>query len=141
MAWCGYKMTRRDETPGAAAYPTHFQADELLRKDPNLNHEYLPIAGLAEFTTAAQKLILGADSPAIKEKRVYLQSQIPRKLQLITPSTTGGVLSNNFWYWGRASGRSLSLTLLPSPIESAHLFFFSNMGESQPNLHQRQPSY
>lgn len=46
------------------------QADEILRKDPNLNHEYLPIAGLADFTSAAQKLIIGADSPAIKEKRV-----------------------------------------------------------------------
>lgn len=46
------------------------QADDQLRQDPNLNHEYLPIAGLADFTSAAQKLILGADSPAIKEKRV-----------------------------------------------------------------------
>ena len=51
------------------------QAEELLRKDPKLNHEYLPIAGLADFTTAAQKIILGADSPAIKDKRVYLQTQ------------------------------------------------------------------
>lgn len=46
------------------------QADDILRNDPNLNHEYLPIAGLAEFTAAAQKLILGSDSPAIKEGRV-----------------------------------------------------------------------
>ena len=46
------------------------QADELLRRDPNLNHEYLPIAGLPEFTTASQKLILGKSSPAITEKRV-----------------------------------------------------------------------
>lgn len=46
------------------------QADDLLRNDPSLNHEYLPIAGLAEFTAAAQKLMLGAESPAIKEKRV-----------------------------------------------------------------------
>lgn len=56
------------------------QAEELLRKDPKLNHEYLPIAGLADFTTAAQKLILGADSPAIKDKRVYLQIQPPPEL-------------------------------------------------------------
>lgn len=48
------------------------QADEILRRDPDLNHEYLPIAGLAEFTSAAQKLILGNNSPAIKENRVYL---------------------------------------------------------------------
>ena len=53
------------------------QADEILRSDPKLNHEYLPIAGLADFTTAAQKLILGADSPAIKDKRVNLQTQPP----------------------------------------------------------------
>jgi aspartate aminotransferase len=46
------------------------QADEILRNDPNLNHEYLPIAGLVEFTSAAQKLIFGAESPAIQEKRV-----------------------------------------------------------------------
>ena len=46
------------------------KAEERLRQDPNLNHEYLPIAGLADFTNAAQKLMLGADSPAIKEKRV-----------------------------------------------------------------------
>ena len=53
------------------------QADEILRNDPKLNHEYLPIAGLADFTTAAQKLILGADSPAIKDKRVNFQTQPP----------------------------------------------------------------
>ena len=45
------------------------QADELMRNDPNLNHEYLPIAGLPEFTQASQKLILGPNSPAVKEKR------------------------------------------------------------------------
>ena len=46
-----------------------FQADEILRNDPTLNHEYLPIAGLATFTSAAAKLILGASSPALSEKR------------------------------------------------------------------------
>ena len=46
------------------------QADEIFRSDPNLNHEYLPIAGLADFTSAAQKLILGPESAAIKEGRV-----------------------------------------------------------------------
>lgn len=51
------------------------QADDLLRKDPNLNHEYLPIAGLADFTAASQKLVLGASSPAVSDKRaVSLQA-------------------------------------------------------------------
>ena len=38
--------------------------------DPSIDHEYLPITGLAEFTSAAARLILGADSSTIKEKRV-----------------------------------------------------------------------
>ncbi|KAF2964314.1 hypothetical protein GQX73_g9238 [Xylaria multiplex] len=45
-------------------------ADEILRNDPNLDHEYAPIAGIASFTSKAAELILGAESPAIKEKRV-----------------------------------------------------------------------
>lgn len=48
------------------------QADAILRDDPDLNHEYLPIAGLQTFTSAAARLILGADSPALAEKRVCL---------------------------------------------------------------------
>ncbi|KAL9127123.1 MAG: hypothetical protein Q9217_003949 [Psora testacea] len=59
----------RDDNAKPWVLPVVKQADEILRKDPNLNHEYLPIAGLADFTTAAQKLILGADSPVIQEKR------------------------------------------------------------------------
>lgn len=43
-----------------------------MRNDPNLNHEYLPIKGLADYTSAAQKLMIGADSPAIRENRVRL---------------------------------------------------------------------
>jgi aspartate aminotransferase, cytoplasmic len=66
-----------------------------LRKDPNLNHEYLPIAGLAEFTSAAQKLILGPDSPAIKEGRVRMPHLRPLQhhtniLQAATLQTISG---------------------------------------------------
>jgi len=60
----------------------HLQADDILRKDPDLNHEYLPIAGLAEFTSASQKLVLGASSPAVADKRV---------VSLQTVSGTGAV--------------------------------------------------
>jgi len=46
------------------------RATEVLLNDPALDHEYLPITGLPEFTSAAARLVLGADSPAIAEKRV-----------------------------------------------------------------------
>ena len=66
--WC--RASRLPHVHTTQANSTRPQADDRLRDDPNLNHEYLPIAGLAEFTTASQKLVLGGDSPAIKEKRV-----------------------------------------------------------------------
>ena len=42
----------------------------MLLNDHTLDHEYLPILGLPEYTSAAAKLILGADSRAIAEGRV-----------------------------------------------------------------------
>jgi aspartate aminotransferase len=59
----------RDDNAKPWVLPVVKKADEILRNDPALNHEYLPIAGLATFTSAAAKLILGADSPALAEKR------------------------------------------------------------------------
>lgn len=75
------------------------QADEIIHNDPDLNHEYLPIAGLQQFTSASQKLILGADSPAIQESRVsnplplfYFTSDHPHQVcSLQTISGTGAV--------------------------------------------------
>lgn len=61
----------RDNNAKPWVLPVVKKADEILRNDPELNHEYLPIAGLAPFTTKAAELILGGtDSPAIQEKRV-----------------------------------------------------------------------
>ncbi|KAI9842722.1 MAG: Aspartate aminotransferase, cytoplasmic [Thelocarpon superellum] len=60
----------RDDDAKPWVLPVVKKADEILRSDPKLNHEYLPIAGLPEFTSAAAKLMLGAESPAIQQKRV-----------------------------------------------------------------------
>ncbi|OWF49471.1 aspartate aminotransferase, cytoplasmic-like [Mizuhopecten yessoensis] len=38
--------------------------------DATLNHEYLPVAGLAEFSNNSIKLLLGEDSPVITQNRV-----------------------------------------------------------------------
>ncbi|RYP53321.1 hypothetical protein DL768_001678 [Monosporascus sp. mg162] len=59
----------RDDNAKPWVLPVVKKADEVLRNDPELNHEYAPIAGIPSFTSKAAELILGADSPAIKEKR------------------------------------------------------------------------
>ncbi|XP_077992943.1 aspartate aminotransferase, cytoplasmic-like [Glandiceps talaboti] len=43
--------------------------ESQMAADHSLNHEYLPIAGLKDFTDAATKLVLGDDSPAIVQNR------------------------------------------------------------------------
>eukprot|EP00249_Psilotum_nudum_P015584 c25409_g1_i2 orf=169-1596(+) len=46
------------------------RAEEILLKDTSRIKEYLPITGNAEFNKLSAKLILGSDSPAIRERRV-----------------------------------------------------------------------
>ena len=48
------------------------KVEQEMAADLELNKEYLPIEGLAEFRTATAALMLGFDSPAIKEDRVRL---------------------------------------------------------------------
>ncbi|KAF8522207.1 pyridoxal phosphate-dependent transferase [Hysterangium stoloniferum] len=59
----------RDDDNKPWVLPVVKKATEILLGDPTLDHEYLPITGLPEYTSAAAKLILGADSPAISEGR------------------------------------------------------------------------
>lgn len=65
----------RDENGKPWILPSVKLAENLIQNSASYNHEYLPISGLSEFTTAAAKVILGADSKAIKNnKLVSIQS-------------------------------------------------------------------
>lgn len=96
------------------------KADELLRNDPELNHEYLPIAGLADFTAASQKLVFGASSPAITEKRV---------VSLQTVSGTGAVhlgalFLTKFYNPSTSDAKAIHMS---SPTWANHNQIFSNV--------------
>ncbi|KAI0692389.1 aspartate aminotransferase [Cytidiella melzeri] len=60
----------RDDNSKPWVLPVVKKATHRLLTDPDLDHEYLPITGLPAFTSAAAKLILGSDSPAIASGRV-----------------------------------------------------------------------
>lgn len=59
----------RDDDSKPWVLPVVKKATEALLNDPSVDHEYLPITGLPEFTSAAARLILGPDSVALQEKR------------------------------------------------------------------------
>ena len=100
--------------------PAVEQADEILRNDPELNHEYLPIAGLGPFTTKAADLILGADSPALSEKRAS---------SVQTISGTGavhlGALFLAKFYKVNGANRTVYLS---NPTWANHNQIFTNVG-------------
>ena len=55
--------------------------EQQLANDLTLNHEYLPVLGLTEFTNAAVKLILGADSPAVVNNLVKYLLKIRNQVE------------------------------------------------------------
>ncbi|KAK2734654.1 Aspartate aminotransferase, cytoplasmic [Myotisia sp. PD_48] len=108
----------RDNTAKPWVLPIVKKADEQLRNDPSLDHEYLPIAGLTEFTSAAQKLILGADSIAIKENRV---------VSLQTISGTGAVHLGGLFLSKFYPSNPLPSVYLSSPTWANHQQIFGNV--------------
>lgn len=108
--------------------PHASQADEILRNNPDLNHEYAPIAGIASFTSKAADLILGADSPALKESRAT---------SLQTISGTGAVhLGALFLAKFYKGGRTVYVS---NPTWANHHQIFKNVGltvDTYPYFHK-----
>ncbi|KAL2356562.1 aspartate aminotransferase [Cryomyces antarcticus] len=108
----------RDNNAKPWVLPVVKMADEILRSDPNLNHEYLPIAGLQDFTQPSQRLILGADSPAIKDKRT---------VSLQTISGTGAVHLGALFLSKFYKANTDRAVYFSSPTWANHTQIFSNV--------------
>ncbi|EIN07477.1 aspartate aminotransferase [Punctularia strigosozonata HHB-11173 SS5] len=109
----------RDDDNKPWVLPVVKKATQLLVNDPTLDHEYLPITGLPEFTSAAAKLILGADSPAIAEGRVS-------SVQTISGTGAnhlGALFLSRFYHWDGPKRVYLS-----NPTWVNHFQIFRNVG-------------
>ncbi|KAG6911450.1 hypothetical protein DXG01_014524 [Tephrocybe rancida] len=95
-------------------------ASERLLKDTSLDHEYLPITGLASFTSAAAKLILGASSPALQDQRTV-------SVQTISGTGAnhlGALFLSRFYTWVDAP----KTIYLSKPTWANHHAIFKNVG-------------
>jgi len=93
------------------------KVERALAQNDKLNKEYLPIDGLADFKSASIKLLLGADSPAIAEKRVAVTQAL---------SGTGGLrlgaeFMKRFWPAGTP-------VYISSPTWGNHTNIFKDAG-------------
>ncbi|KAJ6630684.1 aspartate amino-transferase [Mycena sp. CBHHK59/15] len=110
----------RDDNSKPWVLPVVKEATRILLSDETLDHEYLPITGLPEFTVAAAKLILGAGSPAIAEGRVA-------SVQTISGTGAnhlGALFLSKFYQWGGAPKK----VYLSNPTWANHHAIFKNVG-------------
>jgi len=96
----------RTEDKKPLVLPVVRKVERALAQDEKLNKEYLPIDGLPEFKSASIKLLLGADSPAIAEKRVAVSQALSGTgglrlgaafMQRFFPAGTPVYISNPTW--------------------------------------------
>ncbi|KAJ3370648.1 Aspartate aminotransferase, cytoplasmic [Allomyces arbusculus] len=107
----------RDDNGHPWVLPVVRKAEQLIVNNHALDHEYLPIEGLASFTSAASRLILGKDSPALNENRA---------IAVQTISGTGAVrLGADFL--ARFRGTQTKV-LLSNPTWANHKAIFNDAG-------------
>ncbi|KAI9037978.1 aspartate aminotransferase [Aspergillus affinis] len=99
-------------------FPESSCADELIRTE-GYDNEYLSIKGLPGFTSAAQKVIIGPDSPAIRENRVST---------LQTISGTGAVHLGALFLQKFHPANPKPRIYLSSPTWANHHQIFTNVG-------------
>ncbi|TFK29837.1 aspartate aminotransferase [Coprinopsis marcescibilis] len=108
----------RDDNSKPWVLPVVKKATERLLHDETLDHEYLPILGLPEFTGSAAKLILGSD-PALKENRVVSAQTISGT----GANHLGAIFLARFYRWNGAPTVYVS-----NPTWANHHAIFRNVG-------------
>lgn len=105
--------------------PPDHQAQAALIADESVDHEYLSITGLAEFTSSAAKLILGRDSLAISENRVA-------SVQTISGTGAnhlGGVFLSKFYDYTKYAGLvEKKQIFISNPTWANHKAIFNSVG-------------
>lgn len=94
----------------------------MILSDENLDHEYLNITGLPEFTSSAAKLILGASSSAIAEKRISTVQTISGT----GANHLGAVFLSKFYNFEKAGGRKE--IYISNPTWANHKAIFNSVG-------------
>jgi len=109
----------RDDDNKPWVLPVVKKATQILLADETLDHEYLPILGLPEYTAVAAKLILGADCAAIQEKRVVSAQTISGT----GANHLGGLFMSKFYKYNGDKKIYLS-----NPTWANHHAIFRNVG-------------
>ncbi|KAF5391394.1 hypothetical protein D9757_001993 [Collybiopsis confluens] len=120
----------RDDNNKPWVLPVVRKAEQIILDTPALDHEYLPITGLPEFTSAAAKLILGPDSRIITQARVT-------SVQTISGTGAnhlGALFLSRFYRW--TGNKEIYLS---DPTWANHQAIFKNVGVTPVNYPYYDP--
>lgn len=110
----------RDNNGKPWILPAVRAAEKKLQEEPDYNHEYLGIGGYKPFTLAAARVILGEQSPAIKDGLVVSQQSL---------SGTGALhVSGLFLFRNLTSGPGSKRLYLSKPTWANHNQIFTDIG-------------
>ncbi|KAK0552507.1 Aspartate aminotransferase, cytoplasmic [Tilletia horrida] len=112
----------RDDFGKPWVLPSVKQAKARILSDDSIDHEYLSITGLADFTTSAAKLILGAGSPALTENRVSSAQTISGT----GANHLGAVFLSKFYNFGKHGGERQ--IYISNPTWANHKSIFNSVG-------------
>ncbi|CAN6643602.1 aspartate aminotransferase, cytoplasmic [Trichomonascus vanleenenianus] len=106
----------RDDTGHPWVLPVVKKVDSLVSSDPTLDHEYLPITGLADFTAPAARLVLGKKSDVVKAGHVA------------SVQTISGTGANHLGALFLARHHRSKVIYIPDPTWANHRAIFENVG-------------
>nr|XP_020479418.1 aspartate aminotransferase, cytoplasmic-like [Monopterus albus] len=101
--------------------PVVKKVERLIVEDSSLNHEYLPILGLPEFRSAASKVALGDDSPAIAENRVG-------GVQTLGGTGALRIGADFLWRWYNGTNKTATPVYVSAPTWENHNGVFTDAG-------------
>ncbi|CAD6893087.1 unnamed protein product [Tilletia controversa] len=112
----------RDDFGKPWVLPSVKQAKARILSDDSIDHEYLSITGLADFTSSAAKLILGPSSPATVENRISSAQTISGT----GANHLGAVFLAKFYDFAKHGGQPE--IYLSNPTWANHKAIFNSVG-------------
>uniref|UniRef100_A0A1A9UIE9 Aspartate aminotransferase, cytoplasmic n=1 Tax=Glossina austeni TaxID=7395 RepID=A0A1A9UIE9_GLOAU len=94
-----------------------------VASDENLNHEYLPVLGIEAFTKAATALLLGENSPALKENRAFgIQTLSGTGALRIGAVFLNGILKRDVFYYSNPTWENHHKVFMDAGFKSANTY-------------------
>ncbi|CAH1176032.1 unnamed protein product [Phaedon cochleariae] len=102
-------------------------AEKALANDDTLNKEYLPILGMESFSTAATRMLLGEDNPAVLQNRTFgIQTLSGTGALRVAAEFLAQVLGKKIFYYSNPTWENHKLVFKTAGFEEGREYRYWN---------------